>query len=159
MLTWNIGGRRDAGCDICHMLEQRRERQEEDVHVIVLTEVKTAHTDTMNKFRDMGYTAVGTEVANAQERKGAEQTRARGGVVTLLGEPYGRVEVLPWRAGPGPQKLAPGRKRAESSFAPGPHKNMSRPNFGQKYRHLRPLFIKPPYLISKFRACGGHFLP
>ncbi|KAK3254188.1 hypothetical protein CYMTET_36592 [Cymbomonas tetramitiformis] len=91
MLTWNIGGRRDAGYDMCHMLEQRRERPEEDVHVIVLTEVKTAHRDMMNKFRDMGYTAVGTEVANAQERKGAEQTRARGGVVTLLGGPYGHV--------------------------------------------------------------------
>jgi len=69
----------------------------------------------------------------------------------------GRVEVLPWRAGPGPQKLAPGRKRAEGSFAPGPHKNMRRPSFGQKYRHFMPLFIKSPYLISKFSACGGHF--
>ncbi|KAK3235618.1 hypothetical protein CYMTET_54190 [Cymbomonas tetramitiformis] len=92
MLTWNIGGRRDAGYDICHMLEQKRERQEEDVHVIVLTEVKTAHRDMMNKFSDMGYTAVGTEVANAQERKGAEQTRARGGVVTLLGGPRGHED-------------------------------------------------------------------
>ncbi|KAK3281543.1 hypothetical protein CYMTET_10673 [Cymbomonas tetramitiformis] len=91
ILTWNIGGRRDAGYDICHTLEQRKGRQEEDVHVIVLTEVKTAHRDVMHKFRDMGYTAVGTEVVNAVERKRAEQARARGGVVTLLGGPYGHV--------------------------------------------------------------------
>ncbi|KAK3245880.1 hypothetical protein CYMTET_44568 [Cymbomonas tetramitiformis] len=72
ILNWNIGGRRDAGYDICHMLEhQRRERKEEDIHIIVLTEVKTAHKDMLNRFRDMGYTAVGTEVADAVERKGA----------------------------------------------------------------------------------------
>ncbi|KAK3279630.1 hypothetical protein CYMTET_12492 [Cymbomonas tetramitiformis] len=79
----------DAGYDICHMLEQRKERQEGNVHV--LTEVKTAHKDIMNKFGDMGYTTVGMEVVNAVERKGAEQTRARGGIVTLLGRPYGHV--------------------------------------------------------------------
>ncbi|KAK3279626.1 hypothetical protein CYMTET_12488 [Cymbomonas tetramitiformis] len=73
---WRTGGTREVAMEepdremAGHMLEQRREWKEEDIHVIVLTEVKTTHRDMMNKFRDMGYTAVGTEVANAVERKG-----------------------------------------------------------------------------------------
>ncbi|KAK3249456.1 hypothetical protein CYMTET_41113 [Cymbomonas tetramitiformis] len=87
LMTWNIRGSDHAYYDLARSCEEHQP------DVLVLTETKAAGPMGPKKLQGLGYSAWHSAPCHGIQRRGADGTSYRGGVVLALRRPYDRTDV------------------------------------------------------------------